>query len=94
MDATVTMLPNFDMVRFEGKKICDQRFKHKEGCEWQFKYTKAEFQAFHRNKRVWEHISDYYTIDSNYPGMGENLYKDEKIFKNLNSLQNQSGKIF
>ena len=27
-------------------------------------------------------------------GMGENLYKDEKIFKNLNSLQNQSGKIF
>ena len=29
-----------------------------------------------------------------FAGMGENLYKDEKIFKNLNSLQNQSGKIF
>ena len=26
--------------------------------------------------------------------MGENLYKDEKIFKNLNSLQNESGKIY
>ena len=66
VDAAVTIVPNFDMLRFEEKEICDPIFKHKEGCEWQFKYTKAEFQAFHRNKRVWEHRIDYYTINSNY----------------------------
>ena len=58
MDGAVKMLPNFDMVSSEEKKINDQRFKHKEGCEWQLKYTKTEFQAFHRSKPVWDHIID------------------------------------
>ena len=44
----------------------DEIFKHKPGCEWPYKYTRAEFEAFHYNKRVWEHKVDYYTINSDY----------------------------
>ena len=44
----------------------DEIFKHKPGCEWPYKYTRAEFEAFHYNKRVWEHQVDYYTINSDY----------------------------
>ena len=93
MDAAVTIVPNFDMldfdISFDEKKICDQRFKHKEGCEWQFKYTQAEFQAFHRNKRVWEHIIDYYTINSNYQRY--KYYSDS--LGNAAGIQNLTGNL-
>ena len=44
----------------------DQIFKHKDSCEWPYKYTKTEFEAFHCNKRVWEHQIDHYTIQGDY----------------------------
>ena len=44
----------------------DETFKHNPGCQWPYKYTRAEFEAFHSNKRVWEHQVDYYTINSDY----------------------------
>ena len=53
---------NFEKYKRETDKI----FKHDPTCEWPYKYTKTEFEAFHRNKRVWEHHIDYYTIDGDY----------------------------
>ena len=48
------------------ERMPDETFKHNPGCQWPYKYTRAEFEAFHSNKRVWEHQVDYYTINSDY----------------------------
>ena len=42
------------------------------------------------NNTNWLGLSAFESASSLQVGMGENLFKVEKIFKNLNSLQNQS----
>ena len=48
-------------------RMPDAAFKHEPSCEWPYKYTRAEFEAFHYNKRTWEHKIDYYTIQKDNP---------------------------
>ena len=48
-------------------RMPDAAFKHHPDCQWPYKYTRAEFEAFHLNKRTWEHKIDYYTIQKDNP---------------------------
>ena len=52
--------------RLDSSKSFDTIFVHKPDCEWPYKHTKAEFEAFHCNKLVWEYSTDHYTHRSNY----------------------------
>ena len=67
-EAIATELPDHPPLSliYKAREGPDEIFKHKPGCEWPYKYTRAEFEAFHYNKRVWEHKVDYYTINSDY----------------------------
>ena len=59
--------------RISGKSF-DKIFVHKPDCEWPYKHTKAEFEAFHCNKLVWEYKIDHYTHKTDYQ-MYENYLK-------------------